>query len=67
VSEHRAGVVDGFTKRYGSKRLVYVERYDDILAAKQRELNIRHWPRAWKLRLIHRENPEWDDLFDRLP
>jgi putative endonuclease len=48
------------------KRLVYVEQYDDILAAKQRELNIKRWPRAWKVRLIHRENPEWDDLFDRL-
>ena len=66
VSEHRAGVADGFAKRYGLKRLVYVEQYDNILAAKQRELNMKHWPRAWKVRLIHRENPEWDDLFDRL-
>jgi putative endonuclease len=45
---------------------VYVERYDDILAAKQRELNVKHWPRAWKVRLIHRENPDWEDLYDRL-
>jgi putative endonuclease len=66
VWKHRAGVVDGFTKRYDLKRLVYVEQYDDILAAKQRELNMKHWPRAWKIRLIHRENPEWDDLVDRL-
>jgi putative endonuclease len=66
VWEHRAGVVDGFTRRYGLKRLVYAERYDSILAAKQREMNIKHWPRAWKVRLIHRDNPEWDDLYDRL-
>ncbi len=66
VSEHRAEVADGFTERYGLKRVVHVEQYDDILAAKQREHNMKHWPRAWKVRLIHRENPDWDDLFDRL-
>ena len=64
--EHREGVVDGFTKRYGVKRLVYFERYDDIRAARHRERLIKHWPRAWKVRLIHRDNPEWADLYDRL-
>ncbi len=64
--EHREGVVDGFTKRYGLKRLVFAERHDDIRAAIQREKNIKHWPRAWKVRLIHAENPAWDDLYDRL-
>jgi putative endonuclease len=66
VWEHRAGVADGFTKRYCLTRLVYAEEHDDILAAKQRETNIKHWPRAWKVRLIHRDNPDWDDLYDRL-
>ena len=64
--EHREGVVAGFTKRYGLKRLVYVEAYDDIVSAKQRERNMKHWPRAWKVRLILRDNPAWDDLYDRL-
>jgi putative endonuclease len=40
--EHREGVADGFTKRYGVKRLVYTEHHADILAAKQREMNIKH-------------------------
>jgi putative endonuclease len=66
VWEHRESVADGFTKRYGLKRLVYAEHHADILAAKQRETNIKHWPRAWKVRLIHRDNPDWDDLYDRL-
>jgi putative endonuclease len=66
VWEHRQGVAEGFTKRYGLRRLVYAERHDDILAAKQREMNIKHWPRAWKVRLTHRENPDWEDLFERL-
>jgi len=38
-------VADGFTKQYDQYRLVYAERYDDILAAEQRERNIKHWPR----------------------
>ena len=66
VWEHREGVADGFTKRYGLKQLVYVERHDDIFAAKQREMNMKHWPRAWKVRLIHGENPDWEDLYGRL-
>jgi putative endonuclease len=64
--EHREGLVDGFTKRYGLKRLVYVERHDDIRDALQREKNLKHWPRAWKVRLILRDNPDWTDLYDRL-
>ena len=64
--EHREGVADGFTRRYGLRCLVYAERHETILAAKQREMNIKHWPRAWKVRLILRDNPRWEDLFDRL-
>jgi putative endonuclease len=66
VSEHRTGAADGFTKRYGLNRLVYLEQHEGILAAKQHEVNIKHWPRAWKVRLIHQENPDWEDLYDRL-
>ena len=66
VQEHRDGVLDGFTKRHGLKRLVYAKRHDDIRMALQREKNIKHWSRAWKVRLIHADNPEWDDLYDQL-
>lgn len=64
--EHREGVVPGFTKRYGLKRLVYVERYEDIRSAIQREKTMKHWPRAWKVRLILASNPEWVDLYEGL-
>jgi putative endonuclease len=64
--EHREGVIDGFTRRYGLKRLVYSEFYEDIRDAIQREKNIKHWPRAWKVRLILQQNPAWDDLYDQL-
>jgi len=59
IFEHRFGFVEGFTQRYGLKRLVYFERFDDI----QREHNIKHWARAWKVRTIVAANPDWDDLY----
>jgi len=64
--QHREGLIDGFTKRYGLKRLVYAERHDDIRTAIQREKNIKHWPRAWKIDLILADNPSWNDLYESL-
>ena len=64
--EHRSGAIEGFTKRYGLKWLVYTEAHDDMRTARQREQNIKHWPRAWKVRLIHGQNPDWDDLYENL-
>jgi putative endonuclease len=64
--EHREGVAEGFTKRYGLKILVYAERHDDIRTAIQRERNLKHWSRAWKVRLILADNPDWNDLYDQL-
>ena len=64
--EHRNGLIKGFTKRYGLKRLVWFEFHDDIRSAIQRESSIKHWPRAWKVRLIVSMNPEWNDLYETL-
>jgi putative endonuclease len=64
VAEHKSGQVPGHTKRYGIDRLVHFEVYDDIRAALQREKNIKHWPRAYKTRLILQSNPAWRDLYN---
>ena len=64
VFEHREGAVPGFTKRYGLKQLVHFERYDDPHTAIQREKNIKHWSRDWKLDLIASANPQWRDLYN---
>jgi len=64
--EHREGLIDGFTKRHGLKRLVFMEFYEDIRHAIQRERNMKHWPRAWKAKLILDANPEWRDLYSDL-
>ena len=66
VFEHREGVVEGFTKTHGLKLLVYYEQYDDIRLAIQREKTMKHWPRAWKVRLINGFNREWTDLYPTL-
>ena len=62
--EHRTGCVQGFTSRYGLTMLVFAERHETIYLAIQREKNIKHWPRAWKLALIEASNPDWADLYD---
>ena len=64
VDQHKRKMIDGHTKRYGIDRLVHFEIYDTAYQAIQREKNIKHWPRAWKTRLIIRENDTWRDLYD---
>ncbi len=64
--QHREGLIDGFTKQYRLKALVWYEWHDDIRLAIQREKTMKHWPRAWKVRLIHGMNPDWDDLYETL-
>jgi putative endonuclease len=66
ASEHQAGAAPGFTRRYGVKRLVWCEHHDTIAGAIQREKTMKHWSRAWKVRLILATNPDWDDLYDSL-
>ena len=64
VYEHREGLVGGFTRRYRINSLVYFEPHETIVAALQREKNIKHWSREWKIDLIVASNPDWRDLFD---
>jgi len=64
--EHRKGFAESFTKRYDVKKLVYFEQHDTIAAALQREKNIKHWSREWKIDLIVRRNPDWSDLYDEI-
>ena len=63
VWEHRDGIVEGFTQRYGLKRLVWFEHHADFLAAIAREKQLKKWNRAWKLELIETTNPAWRDLW----
>jgi putative endonuclease len=66
VWEHKNAVVPGFTKRYGCKLLVWFEAHEDLQQARQRELQMKEWNRAWKIRLIEEANLDWDDLYPTL-
>ena len=66
VYEHKNGLADGFTKKYGVHHLVYFELHEDMLAAISREKQIKKWNRAWKRELIEKNNPAWKDLYDSI-
>ena len=66
VSEHRDGLVPGFTLEHDIKTLVWYELLPDIETAIRREKSIKRWRREWKLELIEQANPEWHDLWPTL-
>ena len=66
VWQHKEGLADGFTKKYGVKTLVWFDGTGSIEAAITREKQIKNWPRAWKVALIEKENPAWRDLYEDL-
>jgi putative endonuclease len=66
IHEHKNDVVDGFTKTYGVHRLVHFEIFSTAETAIQREKNLKHWIRQWKVELIEKSNPTWRDLYDEI-
>ncbi|HUT30363.1 MAG TPA: GIY-YIG nuclease family protein [Sedimentisphaerales bacterium] len=66
VHQHKTNVVKAFTQKYGVRRLVYFEQYRDIRDAINREKCMKRWKRQWKINLIEKDNPEWEDMFDAL-
>ena len=66
MMEHREEKVAGFTKKYGLKKLVHVDRFDSIIDAIEREKQLKRWHRDWKINLIERRNPYWDDLYTQI-
>ena len=63
VWEHREGVVEGFSKQYDVKNLVWYEVHTEITEAIRREKQIKKWERRWKVELIQKSNPRWRDLY----
>jgi putative endonuclease len=66
VYEHKERLVPGFTKDYGVDKLLYYEVFDDPESAILREKRLKRWRRDWKVELIERDNPNWDDLYSEL-
>lgn len=63
VYEHKEGLIEGFTKKYNVKNLVYYEVYNDSYEAIKREKAMKKWLRNWKIDLIEKTNPDWKDLY----
>ena len=66
IWEHQNHLVEGFTKKHDVHRLVYYEAYDNPTTAIKREKSLKKWRRDWKIKLIEKDNPSWDDLFPLL-
>ncbi len=66
IGQHKSGLIDGFTKKYGVDRLLYYEVYSDVGKAKRRELQLKGWRREKKIKLIEKMNPRWEDLAEHL-
>jgi putative endonuclease len=66
VWQHKNDVIQGFTRKYNVKTLVYYEVHENAESALTREKKIKRWRRAWKLGLIENSNPEWRDLYENI-
>ncbi len=63
VYQHKNKLIDGFTKQYNVDHLMYYEETTDIISAITREKQLKKWNREWKIKLIEKYNPEWNDLY----
>lgn len=63
IWQHKHNLIDGFSKTHSVYSLVYFEQHDDMYSVICRERQLKRWNRAWKLELIEKNNPKWDDLY----
>ena len=64
VYEHKSGLINGFTKRYNCKKLVWYKKLNNISDAIYEEKRMKKWKRAYKINVINKMNPEWKDLYN---
>ncbi len=65
VYEHRNNMIVGFTSKYNVHNLVYYEMFEDVRYAIQKEKQLKTWHRQWKINLIEKDNPDWNDLYEQ--
>jgi len=66
IDQHKKKIADGFTKKYGVDKLVWFEETSEIESAIIREKQLKKWNRKWKLDLIEKTNPRWEDLYNKI-
>jgi putative endonuclease len=66
IQQHKTKITDGFSKKYDVRKLVHYEQTESIHSAIAREKALKKWNRAWKINLIEKNNPNWDDIYFKL-
>jgi putative endonuclease len=66
ITQHKEKSVSGFSHKYNLDKLVYYEQFDTMYDAITREKQLKNWRRQWKVKLIERLNPDWNDLSEEL-
>ena len=66
IYEHRKKLIEGFTSQYNVTRLVWFDQTESIEEAITHEKRLKRWRREWKIELIEKNNPAWDDLYERI-
>lgn len=66
VYEHKEGLADGHTKKYNIKHLVYFEMHGNAESSITRETQMKAWKRQWKIELIEKQNPDWQDVYAQI-
>jgi putative endonuclease len=66
VYQHKNKLIKGFTSQYNVTLLMWYEGYDNPTSAIEREKELKKWRREWKINLIERDNPDWDDLYQQI-
>ncbi|MDR2714747.1 MAG: GIY-YIG nuclease family protein [Coriobacteriales bacterium] len=62
IAEHKLSITDAYTNKHSIAMLVYYEETGDVRAAIAREKQLKKWKREWKIQLIEKTNPNWQDL-----
>ena len=66
IWQHKEKMVKGFTEKHGIETLVYFEQHEDMISAITREKQLKKWNRQWKINLIEKDNPDWNDLWSEI-
>ena len=66
VYEHKSGLIDGHTKKYDIKNLVWFEMHEDMENAIKKEKLVKRWKKQWKYNVIEKDNPDWKDLYETI-
>ncbi len=66
VYQHKLNLAESFTQKYSAHTLVYYEQHFSAESAIKREKRLKEWQRKWKIELIEKTNPEWNDLYTEI-